>query len=69
MFKTDGTFDPNKFDDFYNAVSIRYNELATLDTAKLLAKNLSASKYNIFAKYKDEGPEFYIQKTYLNPTR
>lgn len=69
MFKTDGTFDPNKFDDFYNAVSIRYNELATLDTAKLLAKNLSASKYNIFAEYKDEGPEFYIQKTYLNPTR
>lgn len=69
MFKTDGTFDPNKFDDFYNAVSIRYNELATLDTAKLLAKNLSASKYNIFAEYKNEEPEFYIQKTYLNPTR
>ena len=71
MFQTDGVFDEYKFDTFYDAVSLGYNELATLDSAKLLGDKLVSSKYNIFADINTVNPngEFIIHKTLNNPLR
>lgn len=71
IFQTDGVFDEYKFDTFYDAVSIGYNELATLDSAKLLADKLVSSKYNIYADINTINPngEFIIHKTLNNPLR
>ena len=71
IFQTDGVFDEYKFDTFYDAVSLGYNELATLDSAKLLGEKLVSSKYNIFADINTVNPngEFIIHKTLNNPLR
>lgn len=71
MFQTDGKFDQQKFDDFYKETLAGYNQLTNLDTAKVVASQLSYFKGDIFAplEQRDFSPQFVIEKTYRNPDR
>lgn len=71
MFQTDGKFNQQKFDDFYKETLAGYNQLTNLDTAKVVASQLSYFKGDIFAplEQRDFSPQFIIEKTYRNPDR
>lgn len=71
LFQTNGIFDEQKFDSIYDALSIGYQELATIDAAKSLGEKLATSQYNIFGDQEKINPtgQFIIQKTLHNPLR
>jgi hypothetical protein len=48
-----------------------YHEFSTINAATEVAKNLAASKYNIFAEpeTRNVNPEFVVHKTLSNPFR
>lgn len=71
LFQTDGKFDEQKFNNFYDASLIGYNRLCQDDNAKEIAKSFTYFKGNIFEpiNQRNLNPEFLIQEKVINPDR
>ena len=65
LFKTNGSFDENKFNQFYDKALLGFNQLSGNGHAERLATSYSAFRTDIFAKSslnRTTGPETFITK-------
>lgn len=65
MFQTNGSFDENKFNAFYEKALLGYNDLSGKDHAERLATTYSAFRTDLFAtssQNRSTGPETLITK-------